>query len=130
MNKINYITYRQTVKKRKYEINQHDFALWLREYKSNSSLTISQIATQLNIPKTEVEHWFRTDKCGSIPSAKYWYDLKQILHILDQTYDKQVMEFIELDGVYDMAERYYFINGLSPTLTGNIGEYKIVIGSY
>ena len=45
--------------------------------KNKSGLTIKDIAHKLNINKTTVEHWFRSDNCFSIPDENIWLDLKK-----------------------------------------------------
>tara|TARA_R100001509_G_C4872759_1_gene217358 strand:- start:564 stop:2051 length:1488 start_codon:yes stop_codon:yes gene_type:complete len=98
------------------EINQY-----LKYHKKG---TIKEIAKHLNIPKTQVEHYFRTDKSRAIPSPKDWIKLKNLLNFCDK-YDKQVTEINESIGTYESANRLYDTNGISPTLqTQEQGFYK------
>tara|TARA_R100001463_G_scaffold2273_2_gene9663 strand:+ start:183 stop:1616 length:1434 start_codon:yes stop_codon:yes gene_type:complete len=98
------------------EINQY-----LKDKKKG---TIKEIANNLNLPKTQVEHYFRTDKSRAIPSPNVWIKLKKLLKF-DDTFDKQVTEINESIGTYETANRLYDTNGISPTLqTQEQGYYK------
>ena len=72
-----------TIKKRTFqtpkEINQY--------LKDNKKITIKKIAEILQLPKTQVEHYFRTDKSRAIPTPQIWKNLKLVLK-LDNRYDK------------------------------------------
>lgn len=105
---------KQTITKRKYEISQKEFANFLKKH---LTITRKQIAETLDIPFTEVEHWFRTDKYGSLPNHKHWQKVKEILNITETKYDSAITEFIEQDGVFETAERCYGNKGISPTIT-------------
>ena len=65
----------QTIKKRKFktpkQINE-----FLR--KSRNGITIREISEKLNLPKTQVEHYFRTDVARAIPSPEIWFKLKDV----------------------------------------------------
>ena len=75
-----------TAKKR-----SHDTPPEINEYlKANKNgKTIGEIAKSTKLPKTQVEHYFRSDKYRAIPNPKDWMTLKTILQF-DNTYDKQV----------------------------------------
>lgn len=117
----------QPVKVRKYEVDVERLQRLLRENKSKSKLSNKQIAEKLNKPITLVEHWFRTDKCFSIPDEDGWFDLKNLLNITDDSFDKCITEFEIRDGVYEKAERCYFDFGIAPTLTTVNTDEKIII---
>jgi len=102
------------VKVRKNYIDKKELALFLRSYKTK---TINEISVFCNVPKTMVEHWFRTDNSFSIPDAEYWFKLKECLKIEDCKYDKAVTEFELKNNSFDMAKRIYHIDGKHPTLT-------------
>ena len=98
------------------EINQY--------LKDNKKGTIKEIAQSLELPKTQVEHYFRTDKSRAIPSPKDWNKLKNLLGFCNK-YDKQVTEINESISKYESANRLYDVNGISPTLqTQEQGYYK------
>jgi len=92
--------------------------------KDNKKGTIKEIAIYLDLPKTQVEHYFRVDKCRAIPSPEIWLKLKELLN-LDNKYDKQVTEINETIGTYETANRLYDTDGISPTLqTQEQGYFK------
>lgn len=109
------------VRVRKNYINQTDLAKYLKSYKNK---TINEIAKHLEVNKIEAEHWFRTDKSGSIPSDDIWFKLKEFLNINDDLYDKSVTEFEIKNGSYDMAKRVYHTDGKHPTLMRITGGHQ------
>lgn len=116
-NKIIRTVIPQQVRIRKFEVNIDELQQILREYKKTSNLTNKQIAENLNQPLTLVEHWFRTDKSFAIPNEDIWFDLKQLLNIDINKFDKSIITFEIRDGVYDKSNRVYDTNGIAPTLT-------------
>ena len=115
-----------TVKVRKHEVDNSKLVELLRHHKH---LTNKQIADSLNVPVTKVEHWFRNDKSFAIPDAEKWLELKQLLNIETNEFDKAITEFEIRGGTYDMSNRVYHIAGKSPTLTTLTGgkQRKIII---
>ncbi len=109
------------VKVRKNYIDKKELCLFLREYKKISNKIIAET---LNIPITKVEHWFRLDNSFSIPDAEIWEDLKRVLNITDNKFDKQITEFEIKSCSFDMAKRIYHIDGKHPTLTTLTGGGK------
>lgn len=107
------------VKVRKNYIDKKELCLFLREYKKISNKIIAET---LNIPITKVEHWFRLDNSFSIPDAEIWEDLKRVLNITDNKFDKAITEFEIKNNSYDMAKRIYHIDGKYPTLTTLTGR--------
>ncbi|MGY6667036.1 DNA (cytosine-5-)-methyltransferase [Bacillus cereus] len=116
----------QTVIVRKHEVDIEGMRTLLRECKKKTELTNKQLAEHFERPVTEVEHWFRTDKCFSIPSADVWEELKHVLEIPTNEFDAQVTEFIEKEGVFEKAGRFYEVDGLAPTLTRTSADEKII----
>ena len=112
----------QIVTKRKYDVDIEGLKNTLRECKKKTKLTNKEIANRLNVELTTVEHWFRTDKCFSIPDAYIWYSLKELLQIDTDTFDKSITTFIQQEGVYEKANRVYNIEGIAPTLTNQSAE--------
>ena len=104
------------VLKRKYSVDIVGLQELLREGKKATGLTNNDIAARLGLPLSHVAHWFRTDKYFSIPSRDVWFDLKKVLNISVDSFDESIMEFVEVDGEYDMNNRIYSDEGLSPTL--------------
>lgn len=107
----------QQVRVRKYEVNIDKLKEVLRNAKKICGLTNGEISNQLNKPKTLVEHWFRNDNCFSIPDEDIWFDLKKLLKIHTNEFDKSITTFEIRDGVYDKSNRVYDSSGIAPTLT-------------
>ena len=118
----------QEVKVRKYEVDIEGLKKTLKEAKEKAGITIKEIADTLEVNKTTVEHWFRNDNCFSIPDENIWYDLKELLNITTDKFDNALTEFEIKDNKYDMSNRVYHENGISPTLTatGENGAKKII----
>lgn len=113
----------QMVKVRKHEVDIKGLQDLLRTHKN---LTNKEIAEKLNVPLTQVEHWFRTDTYFAIPSEEIWLELKALLNIETDAFDKQIMEFEIKPSEYDMSNRAYMEDGLSPTITTG-GDSNIVV---
>lgn len=114
----------QTVKVRKYPVDIEKLKEQLRNAKLEQDLNNRQMAEILNIPQTQVEHYFRTDNSFAIPSPEIWLKLKNILKIETDEFDESIMTFEEKDGIYEKANRVYDEQGLAPTLTQQ--EEKII----
>lgn len=97
---------------------------YLREKRKSS---IREIANKLQLPKTQVEHYFRTDKSRAIPSPKVWNKLKNILN-LDDRYDEQVTKFYEKEVEFESTRRVYDSKGVAKTTdTSGTGLYCVGI---
>lgn len=116
----------QTVRVRSYDVDIEGLKVLLRESKKKCNLTNKQIASTLLKPLTLVEHWFRTDKCFSIPDDDVWFQLKKLLQIETDKFDKSITTFEYKPGVFEMSERYYNVKGISPTITTG-QEIKVII---
>ena len=118
----------QEVKVRKYEVDIEELKKTLKEAKEKAGITIKEIADTLEVNKTTVEHWFRNDNCFSIPDENIWHNLKELLNITTDKFDKALTEFEIKDNEYDMSNRVYHEKGISPTLTatGENGAKKII----
>ena len=118
----------QEVKVRKYEVDIEGLKKTLKEAKEKAGITIKEIADTLEVNKTTVEHWFRNDNCFSIPDENIWHNLKELLNITTDKFDKSLTEFEIKNNEYDMSNRVYHENGISPTLTatGENGAKKII----
>lgn len=125
-NGIDRIKIIEKVTVRKHDVDIEQLKLLLHESKNKLSLTIKQISEKLEVKKTTVEHWFRNDKCFSIPEANIWGDLKKFLNINNDLFDKPICEFIEKDNIFDMSNRVYKINGKAPTLTASNKKIKVI----
>ena len=114
----------EMVKVRKHEVDIVPLQNCLKEHRTKS---IKEIATELNIPKTEVEHWFRIDKYFGIPNAEIWFDLKKCLNITTTDFDLSITEFIEKEGVFEKSNRVYDEDGLAPTITSTSADERILV---
>jgi DNA (cytosine-5)-methyltransferase 1 len=113
------------VKVRAHEVEINPLQELLRGAKKKIGFSNAAIAAQLNLPITWVEHWFRTDKCFSIPDPENWNKLKELLGIETDYFDKQVTEFLEKPNEYEQANRIYFTGGIAPTITAT-GDVLII----
>ena len=113
------------VETRKYPVDTDALSKCLRDHKI---LSVDEIAEKLNKPKTMVEHWFRKDKCFSIPDADIWFDLKQLLKIETDEFDKAITTFETKAGAYDMRNRIH-MGDTSPTLTANQNAFYCIEGN-
>lgn len=127
MPKIRRIDIPQQVRVRKYEVDCERLCSLLREHKRLTGKSNKHLAVALNLPLTQVEHWFRTDSCFAIPSEGVWYALKEQLGITTTKFDEAITTFVERPGVYEKSERCYFTDGIAPTLTStSAGNEKII----
>jgi len=115
----------EEVKIRKHEVNISGLQHLLREMKKESGKTNKQIANETNMPVTKVEHWFRTDNSFAIPGDDIWHKLKEVLGIKTDVFDREIMEFVYRDGVYETKQRVYSDQGKSPTLTASNKDQMI-----
>lgn len=113
------ITYeiQQQVKVRKYNVDCKKLCNLLRTHKKLTGLNNKRIAELLNVSITKVEHWFRKDKCFSIPDEDVWLSLKQILNIATNDFDLAITTFEEKDNVFEKGNRIYDSQGICPTIT-------------
>ena len=114
----------EIVRIRKYNCNTIEFQKFIKSYKK---ITNSKLAELLNVPNTEVQHWFRTDKYFNFPNEKIWYKLKEVLNITSDIYDSFITEWIEVDGNHDQSNRVYDFNAIAPTLTATSADIRILI---
>lgn len=112
---MNYTTEKRTHDTPK-EIN-----IFLKQHKNK---TINEIAEYLKLPKTQVEHYFRSDNSRAVPSPEVWNKLKELFNFddtwdssINETYTKQI-EFEQTRRIYDTI--------ISPTLTASSSD-KIAI---
>ena len=115
----------ETVKVRKHEVDIKSLQYVLREMKAESKKTNRQIAEELDMPVTKVEHWFRTDSSFAIPGDDIWFKLKELLGIQTEVFDQSIMEFEYRDGVFETKQRVYSEKGKSPTITATNKEQYI-----
>jgi DNA-cytosine methyltransferase len=117
----------EEVKVRKHEVDIPGLQTCILDHYAKCGKNKKEIAKELNDKYSTVEHYFR--KLGSdffsIPSEEHWPQLKKILGITTDKFDKQIMEFEYRDGVFESTQRVYSDQGKSPTLTASNKEQMI-----
>ena len=111
----------QKVKVRKYKVDTYLLKAVLAFSKKQTKISNSEISEKLNIPITQVEHYFRYDNSFAIPNPEIWFELKNILDIQTNIFDESIMTFEEKEN------RIYDEKGIAPTLTQQ--EEKILINN-
>jgi len=53
----------------------------MRAARDRCGLTIGEVADRVGVPRTEAEHWFRTDTYNSPPDPDIWATVRSILGI-------------------------------------------------
>ena len=99
----------------------HDTPKEINEFlKQHKNKAVNEIADYLKLPKTQVEHYFRTDNSRAIPTPDIWEKLKKLFNFdntwddaINKTYTKQV-EFEQTRRIYDTT--------ISPTLTASSSD--------
>ena len=85
-------------KRRKYELNKPELNAFLRKYKEMKGVSYKQIAEFLDVKKHNVVAWFDPRPDHNYYSDLFtekWYELKFFLEIDDDTFDKQIMTYID-----------------------------------
>ena len=117
----------EEVKVRKHEVDIVELQQCILSHYAKCGMSKKEIAKELNDKYSTVEHYFR--KLGSdffsIPSEEHWPQLKEILGITTNKFDKSIMEFEYRDGVFESTQRVYSDEGKSPTLTASNKEQMI-----
>jgi DNA (cytosine-5)-methyltransferase 1 len=98
---INKIDIPQIVKVRKYPVDTEGLVELLRGVKRNTGISNKQIAEELDVPLTKVEHWFKRDDCFAIPDAELWFGLKDLLKIETTEFDKAIMTFEKAEKIIE-----------------------------
>ena len=86
------------VRVRKYQVDIVGLQECLRKAKKSKNITNKQISEELDIPLTQVEHYFRTDIYFAIPDPDIWLDLKKLLGIDTNIFDESIMTFVVQGG--------------------------------
>ena len=85
---------------RVYELDKQALLDYLREHKEKSNLSLSKIAKKLDVTRDIVIGWFPKNVEKFYPSrtlADKWFDLKLLLNINDDKFDKEVTTYKEAD---------------------------------
>ena len=115
IDKVKYEIIKKSYQKRVNKI-PNEFNKYLKESRGN--LTYKEVAINLDLPLSQAEHYFRTDKSRAIPSINNYKKIKKLLN-LNNEWDNLVMDFETKQSTYEQNLRLYNINGKSPTLTLN-----------
>ena len=117
----------EKVKVRKHEVDIPGLQKCILDHYAKCGKNKKEIAKDLDDKYSTVEHYFRKldSDSFSIPSEEHWPQLKKILGIKTDKFDKQIMEFEYRDGVYESTQRVYSDQGKSPTLTASNKEQMI-----
>lgn len=92
-------------KRRKYELDKAALNTFLREHKEKKGVTYKQIADFLNLKKHTIVAWFDTRPDHNYYSEIFtekWYELKFLLEIDSEEFDKQIMTYIDPPPLNDM----------------------------
>ena len=114
----------EIVSVRKYDVDIKKLQECLKSHKKYNN---KKIADLLDVPKTMVDHWFRSDDYFSIPDKNIWLKLKELLEIKTDEFDDSIMIFEEKEGVFEKSNRVYDENGLAPTLTSTSADEKVLV---
>jgi len=85
---------------RVYELDKQALLEYLRKHKETSGLSLTKIAKELNVTRDIVIGWFPPKLEKFYPSktlADKWFDLKSLLKIEDNKFDKEVTTYKEPD---------------------------------
>lgn len=85
---------------RAYKLDKPALLKFLREKKTNTNYSLSQIAEKLDISRDTVAGWFPKKIEKFYPSmllAEKWFDLKDLLNIEEDTFDKVVTTYKKPD---------------------------------
>lgn len=85
---------------RVYELDKQALLDYLRQHKQNSKLSLNVIAKKLDVTRDVVIGWFPKSVEKFYPSktlADKWFDLKVLLEIKDNKFDKEVTTYKEAD---------------------------------
>jgi DNA-cytosine methyltransferase len=114
----------EIVSVRKYNVDIFELQKCLKTHKKQNN---QQISDALNVPKTMVDHWFRTDTYFSIPDKDMWLQLKSLLNIETNEFDESIMTFEEKESVFEKTNRVYDEDGIAPTLTSTSANERILV---
>lgn len=92
-------------KRRKYELDKPALNTFLRDYKEKKGVTYQQIADFLNLKKHNVVAWFDPRPDHNYYSETFtekWYELKFLLEINSEEFDKQIMTYVDPPPLNDM----------------------------
>lgn len=119
--KAGFVDVEMEVAVRKYEVDCEALNRCLMVHKAATGLSTNAIAEALDLPLTQVAHWFRGDNYFAIPEPGVWPRLKKLLGIQTTEFDQSIMTLEFKGGTYDMRNRIH-TGETSPTLTCGCGN--------
>ncbi|WP_282137368.1 DNA cytosine methyltransferase [Rossellomorea aquimaris] len=109
---------------RKHDVDQFEICDYLREWRKKAGISVKKIDEIFGYRHT-AGHWFRKDNnSGSIPKPEDWWMLKELLGF-DDTFDKQVTEFIEKEIKFEQSLRITNWDRPSDTITASQPEIHV-----
>ena len=85
-------------KVRKYKLDKNGISKLLRESKEKKGVSYKEIGEFLGVSKTTLMHWFRQEEDRQHYTdlfSEKWYELKTLLEIETDKFDKQIMSYID-----------------------------------
>lgn len=98
------------------EFDTIGLAAEMRAAKRSRGLSVSDVAEMCNVPRTEAEHWFRSDRYNAPPDLDVWSKVKEVLAIEGW---ECVGDYTMIPNVFEMGARAYHSDYLCPTVTVN-----------
>lgn len=92
---------------RAYEINKLELSQFLTEHKNKTNLSLQNIADELNLSKALVAGWFRKQEEKILYSDVFtdkWFELKALLNITTNEYDKIITTYKKPEPRKDMLQ--------------------------
>lgn len=92
---------------RAYEINKLELSQFLTEHKNKTNLSLQNIADELNLSKALVAGWFRKQEEKILYSDVFtdkWFELKTLLNITTNEYDKIITTYKKPEPRKDMLQ--------------------------
>ena len=87
--------HKRNFKIRKYDFDKQELIKLLRKHKELSKISGKEISRIINLPYPTVSSWFtpKAKKCFGIVFADNWYNLKEILQITTNEFDKAITTY-------------------------------------
>lgn len=110
--------YGEFLTKRKHPFDKYEFQEFIKKYKTKNNISHKEIYESLQIPKHYVYGWFgKPDKFFvSDMFLKQWVNLKKVLKIKSNKYDKSLTEFEQVPKPETLACIYHSCNNTSSHL--------------
>lgn len=90
--------YTSVTRKRKHELNKAELKEFMKSYQLKANLSSAELGRLLELPRHHVYEWFGKNPNKFYPSEYFisrWFDIKRVLKIDDDRFDKIVTEHIE-----------------------------------